>query len=746
MALFEILGEFVAAAILSSAPACDMTIPAEIAAKPAGLVGWLRERGEGASLNAIVDALAREIWVGGETRSLSQQAIEQHVAALTGLLPFHLPNRTHLAQAIERARTGQPGAAPGSEPAGRRIAVDVFARARASGAIGAANLKDDVVLFLIDRVFAHLLDVPKLLLGLKSTLTAFIAEQNPDEAAGATIAAGVKDSAAAPPAPWHEALGLTPQLARQIDAAGGAARLADLRERFGLTEAAMKRILAVIDGQRLKPDDMMPRLEALAAWLGDARAQLLKPTNEEADVRRLKSKAAAALADGDFEAAAEALRLMRRELREGRRRIEERLQDEAAALRTQMIEEARAAARLAELSLAAGDFAAAAELFSDAALNLPTSDRTGIWHYNVERAAALLRLGTSTHDTVALTDALAAYSQAIRLAADGSNQRGLGLASLGLGNTLFELGERESGSARIKDAIAAYRKALQVIPRTEEGRSWAEAQLRLGRCLAIIGEREDSAVQMREAAQAFRDALKEISATRRPADHALAQMGLGNVLLSIEEREGGLPLLEEAASAYTAALDTINRDAEPQIWADAQLNCGLALLGIGEQTSNGPRLQAAVAAFQSALGAYTRTVAPQKWALSQMNLGNALAALAERSPAAATDRLGEAIASYTAALEEFRRDSEPLKWAITQMNLGTALIRLGDHKDKRRHWLAAAGALVPALEVFEAERADAYADVTRRSLKRFHESWEALIAAPTTTSEAPKPRHLSKAG
>ncbi|MFM9940751.1 MAG: hypothetical protein ACKVP7_14805 [Hyphomicrobiaceae bacterium] len=739
MALFEALGEFVASALLSAAPACELTVPAEIAAKPAALITWLRERGELASLNAVVDAMAREIWVGAETRALSQQALEQHVQTLSGLLPFHLPSRTHLTQGLERARTGTGGAA--SEPVARRIAVDVFARARASGAISAAGLKDDVTLFLIDRVFAHLLDDPRMMSGLAASLGHFIGGTELAASPSARPAAG-----SPPPPAWHEALGLSSALVRQLEGAGGPAMLADVRERFGLTEAAMQRILAIIDGQRLRPDDMMPRFDELAAWLGDARAQLLKPTNEEADVRRLKSKAAAALADGDFEAAAEALRLVRRELREGRRRIEERLQDEAAALRTQMIEEARAAARLAELSMAAGQYGAAAELFSDAALNLPTADRVGIWQYNLARADALLRLGGATHDTAALTDALAAYSQAIRLAADGSNQRGLGLASLGLGNTLFELGERESGSTRLKDAIAAYRKALQLIPRLEEPRHWADAQLRLGRCLAIVGEREGSAPMLRDAAQAFRDALKEIRAVRNPADHALAQMGLGNVLLSLEEREGGLPLMEEAAESYAAALTTIQREAEPQVWADAQLNGGLALLGIGEQTGSAPRLEAAVKSFSAALEAYTRQVAPQKWALTQMNLGNALAALAERTPEAATTRLAEAIVSYTAALEEFRRDSEPLKWAITQMNLGTALIRLGDHKDKRRHWLAAAGALVPALEVFEAERADAYADVTRRSLKRFHESWEALIAAPVAEAEAVKPRHLSKAG
>ena len=58
--------------------------------------------------------------------------------------------------------------------------------------------------------------------------------------------------------------------------------------------------------------------------------------------------------------------------------------------------------------------------------------------------------------------------------------------------------------------------------------------------------------------------------------------------------------------------------------------------------------------------------------------------------------------------------------------------------------VAAAGALVPALEVFEAQGAQQYADVTRQSLKRFHDSWDSLIspqageAAQNAEASAPR--------
>ena len=125
------------------------------------------------------------------------------------------------------------------------------------------------------------------------------------------------------------------------------------------------------------------------------------------------------------------------------------------------------------------------------------------------------------------------------------------------------------------------------------------------------------------------------------------------------------------------------------------------------------------------------------------------AALGDRKPGS-TEQLDDAIRAYNAALEVFSRETEPMKWAIAQMNLGTALVRIGDHRDKRRNWLAAAGALVPALEVFEQHGATAYADVTRRNLRRFNDSWDNPVVAPApptsmASEPAPKPR-LAKAG
>lgn len=737
MALFEALGELVGAALISAAPAFEIGLSANQTAKYRELTPWLRAQADAGSTAAdgIVDALARDIWVSTETRGLAQNAIENHALAVAELLIAYPPQAALLKQAIDRTWAGQGQTGASTEPAVRRIAVDVFGRARAGLGAQPTGLKDDVALLLIDRVYAHILDDRKVLAALAPALAAFVDRfaQSPGPAAAkapaATSAAAAPTTAAVPaskPAAPNNPRAQAPAASAPADP------FAALRDRFSLSDTALKRILALLDAQGVRADQMQTRLEELCSWIGEVRAQLQKPSNEDGELRKLKAKAAQALGDGDFETAAEALKQLRRDVREGRRQIEARLADEVAAMRNQMMEEARATARLAELALASQDFRQAADLFGEAALALPTTDRELAWQFGLQRADALYRAAEASEESALLNEAIAAYGHATRTVADGSNQRGLGQANLGLANALALAGQREAGTGRLKDATTTYRKTINLLSRETEARAWAMAELNLGRCLALIGEREGAVPPLREAAQAFRDALKELKPDRQLADFIAAQMGLGNALLALEEREGGTSLLTEAAAAYRAVIGGLSRDAEPEIWSNAQMNLGLALLGLGEQQIAGDHLQSSITAFRSALEETPRPTRPQKWALIQLNLGNALAALGDRDRKS-PQRLDEAIAAYISALEEFSRETEPLKWAITQMNLGTAYIRLGDHRDKRRNWVAAAGALVPALEVFEAQGANAYADVTRQNLRRFHDSWEALIAAPGTT-------------
>ena len=731
MSLFGALSEMIGGEVLAAALACDLALPAELVRERQRFIAWLADRNEARDIRTVVDAVGREIWVGAETRGLAQSDLETHVQAVAALIPDFPPSAALLAEIAAVARADTQVGAHGSEPIGRRIAIDMVSRAIADGATARAGLKDEVVLFLLDRTYAQLADEQKALIRFGPALGEFVAASQPE---------GTDAKPASRSGAGIASLGISPAFTQRLEQAGGAGCLADLGERYGIADRAVRRLVALIDGQALQNDARVARLEALAQWLGDVRAQLQRPSNDETEVRRLKALAATALADGDFEAAMDALRLVRRELREARRRTEERLREEAANLRSQMLEEARTTARLAELLAARGEHGQAAEMFGEAAMTLPLTDRETAWRLNLQRADALLAHGRERGDGAVITEALSAYGQLVRAAAETTNGRAMAEACIGHGDALMAAGEREAGSGRLKDAITIYQKAIQLVEREKDAAGLLRIRISLAQAMARLGDRDNSTALMRDAAQAFRDAATLIAPGRQHSDQIRVQMGLGGVLLALEEREGGeggVALLTEAADCFRAALGVLDRETDGERWGEAQLNLGLALLGLGEQQADVPQLEGSVAAFRAGIDATPRVRAPQRWALLQMNLGNALAALGDRD-ASGTAQLDEAIAAYGLALEELVREADPLKWAITQMNLGTALIRLGERRDRRRNWLAAAGALVPALEVFEQQGNESLAEMTRHNLKRFQKSWESFLAAPGS-APTPKP-------
>ncbi len=726
MSLFGALSELVGGAALASAPACDLALPDTTIENRAGFASWITGRDEMRELRAIVEAIGGEIWVGTETRGLAQRDLDQHVRAAASLVTQYRPSAALIAEIAALARAAKPATSHPGETIAWRIASDIVARARSGGAFAGGlsalpadiPLREEVVLFLLDRTFTHLVDDERRLMRLGPALSEFADAQSPGASKARQGSAG-----------GLAGLGISRSFVAQIEQAGGTGFLAGIAERFGLSERSVRRAVALVDSQAADTEGRIARLQSLAQWLADVRAQLMRPSNDDAEIRRLKTAAAAALADGDFEAAMDALRLVRRELRETRRRTEERLQDEALALRTQMVEEARATARLAELLAARGEQAQAADLFAEAAMALPRAERETAWRFNLQRAEALLQHSRERGDGAALSEALAAYGGLVRQAAETTNTKALAEACLGHGDALLAAGERDPGSNRLKDAITIYQKAIQLLERERDQSSLMRARIALARAMARQGERDGSVEALKQAAQAFRDAASAVPADKLPSDHASIQVSLGSVLLAIEEREGGAALLEEAAEAYRTAAGLMDSETDTDRWGDVQMNLGLALLGLGEQTRSAPQLEEAISAFRAAIEATPRVKAPRRWALTQMNLGNALAALGDRDETG-TALLDEAIEAYNLALEELLREAEPLKWAITQMNLGTALIRLGERKDRRRHWLAAAAALVPALEVFEQQGADDLAEMTRRNLRRFQESWDSILAPP----------------
>lgn len=733
MSLYEALEELVGAGVLACAPACDIAVAPGKVVEGGRFLVLMRERGAAAFITPVIDALSREIWLGRDSRGVPHQVSEAHARALVAVLEMNRPEPQEVAGALEKARSGAP-AGPDAEPPSRAIALNVFARSRAGGGITQSGLWDEIALFLLERLFAHLLDDPSVLEGLRPAIVQFLAPEAEPTAAAASARAPAKAEKPRASAPLPRVTAARPAPEDPVQA---------VAERHQLARAAVDRLAAHVDRESVRAELRLARLDELARWVAETRAQLLGPSNDDSDVRRQKSRAAAALGEGNFEEAMDALRHVRRAIRDGRRRVEERLQEEVAGLRQRMSDEALATGRLGEIALARGDHDGAIDLFGEALESLPANDPANAWRYTVRLADARARKGEAAGDQAMLAAAVESYGEALKLiSAAGHPAEWMG-TNFGLGNAIMGLAERDKGIERLGEAVAAFRRALAVSERGRDARRATDIQLRLGQALGLIAERAGRVQAFKEAIDAYRAAVAGLSRESAPREWAAAQMGLGTALLGLEEQQNSRELLSEAAQAFAEALVVLTREREAADWATGQMSLGNALLGLGELEGLSARLEDAVVAYRQALKVFTREAEPKRWALAQMNLANALASLGDRDPSA-TARLEDAIKAYGLALEVFTRDAEPLKWAIAQMNLGTALVRLGERKDKRQSWLAAAAAMVPALEVFETQGATEYADLTRRNLRKFHEQWEQLIGDPA--GSAPGRSRVAKLG
>ncbi len=558
MSLYESLEVFVGAGVVALLPAAGCPAPRGAALSGGEFSAFLRARGEAGPIGEVLDRLAHQIWLSQDSRGIQMHVAEEHARKLVPVSDACRPGAEAVIAALE-------GRHPGGLPAAAsEMAAEMMARAKGLGLPELAALSEDVCTFLLEQVFFQIMADHRLLRDIAPSANAFFAERSP--------AAPLLE---APPERPSTELTVAPK---------PNAELAALKEQYGLSEKALQRFSAIAERQSTLPAREAWQISELARWLQETRQQLLRPTNEPAAVRQLKAKAAEALLNGDFEAAMELLKEVRRSFRNARQRTEERLQEELEQLRVEMHQEAMATADLAELAMARMDFQVAADLFEEAAESIGRTDRAANLRFTLRRADALYYAGDETSNVPLLRQAVSAYASAAEQAGSSGEAKGL----------------------------------------------------------------------------------------------AAASQGLGNVLLAIAEHEPSRSLYEQASVAFRTALEVLTRETDPRIW-------GLARIG----------------------------------------LGNALASMSEIEAASALT-LEQAAVAYRGALEVFSREAEPMRWAVTRLNMSTVLIRLGELKDRKENWLAAAAAIVPALEVFEAHGAVAQAEAARRALKMLHSRWDQL--------------------
>jgi len=520
MALYEALDRFVGAGLLACAGLVGAETPPGIKIDGSTLSAFLRERRLGDDVGQALDALAHAIWLAQEQEGFPQIVCEQHAAALAGLLGDLRPPAVELAAAFDDARqrhsgqlTGQEAAAAAITPRGRLV-DGWMAHAQSAGAIRRAGLNEDVSRFLLELLFLHLIEQPRLLESLRPALKTFIAQTAvagvtpaPNAASEEQLATKPTTQAPPPVSPSQPASVSVPELASPLPARPSTVVTHGPHQR--LPEGALKRFRAILGQQQMSAEHRLARLDELAEWLLATVVQLRAQRNVGGDLVRLKSLAADALEAGDLEQALDLLKDIRNRLRDDRRRSEARLQEEMEALKSHMIEEALAVARLAELALARLDYDGAAELFADAASHLPRQQAAREIDYRQRQAEALAAKAEATGDPHALAAAADAFRATLRLIDETGDPVLRARIGVGLGDMLMALGARHRDStSELEEAAAAYATAVELIDRGTAAMRWALVQLSHAAALMELGNRTERQRHWTAAATVLMPALE----------------------------------------------------------------------------------------------------------------------------------------------------------------------------------------------------------------------------------------------
>ncbi|MBB5759515.1 hypothetical protein HNR00_004249 [Methylorubrum rhodinum] len=459
---------------------------------------------------------------------------------------------------------------------------------------------------------------------------------------------------------------------------------------LSLMREGAARHLALLPGIDAKLDEVLRRVAHLESVPLDALRGILAEMGEggqgadAAEIeRRLRAKAA------EFKALTDRLNRLSND------------DPEVARLRT------RAAAALqAGRFVEADGHLASAEARDLAGLDdleeLARRKRLSAAESRAERAAAaMLRPNPDAY-----REAAAHYAEASRIAAPADAAIARGYAHR-QGLALRMLGEEFGRNTALREAIEQFRSLVGSSDRATDSLDWAAIQNNLGNALQTLGQRESGTERLQQAVDAYRAALEERTRERVPLSWAATQNNLATALQTLGQRESGTERLQQAVDAYRAALEEYTRERVPLDWAATQNNLGNALSTLGQRESGTERLQQAADAYRAALEEYTRERVPLGWAATQNNLGNALWKLGQRE--SGTERLQQAVDAYRAALQERTRERVPLDWAMSLGNQGGALATLAEGRGDPALAQSALDQIRTAWETFEAAGHEPYA-------------------------------------
>lgn len=477
MSLYEALDRFAGAGVLACAGLAGAALPASVPIDGAAISRLLRERRLGETFGVVLDTLAHDIWSAQETHGFPQAMSEAHVAALSELLDKVRFDAAELAASRDQLPVD--------------LAMRWISRANSMQLLSGPGLSEDLCRFLLERMLSLVVHDPGFLAALGPVLQEFRARHTARSSPAALPAPAppprAPSTAAAPPTP----AAIAPR----------STAVADIKTRHNLPDGALRRLQAVLAQQSLTSEQRLARLDELAGWLAATAASLRRPTNEIAEIRHIKSQAAAALEQGGFEQAMDLLRAVREHVREARRRTEARLTEELHTLKSQMIEEAAATARLGELALARHDLDAAAEHFADAAGQLPAGEPALELGYRYRRAEAIAAKAEQSGEISAIEAAAMAYRICLRLVIPEQDAAAWARINAGLGDMLLALGARLTQSTiELDEAARAFASAAGTIDKAAKPMQWALVQLSASAALIELGARANREQHWKAAA------------------------------------------------------------------------------------------------------------------------------------------------------------------------------------------------------------------------------------------------------
>ena len=337
-------------------------------------------------------------------------------------------------------------------------------------------------------------------------------------------------------------------------------------------------------------------------------------------------------------------------------------------------------------AIAAGRFAEADKSLAQAELHaigsstdlsaLPLESRLLIGENRADRAAISFLRTTAE----AYRESAARYGEASALIGladiDRSRDAALDQAKV-LARTSEDFGGRDGYDA----AIAALRRLLEGLDSLADTVAFAEAQEALATALDKLAVLSGDSKLLNEALVHCRAGLEDLRHDEAPALWRALKLRFGKLAVNLGISQKDDNLLEEAVATYATALAVWKRSDDEARWLEAEHMISRARATLGGRRSDLSLLERAFNGLNRVSQATDRARDPLRWAELQDQMGGVLAAMGERYSEPVV--IEEAITAFAAALEEYSEARAPLLRAQTTANQAEAMLQLARrNKDK----------------------------------------------------------------